>query len=740
MSYNSASDRKERHPSRSDSGGNKIQIEHSGSKDLPQPLTPRAVVLSQDDSDLNDLFEGEPNSDLFPLSSPNHPNVLSTWLAFQDRHARDTSPNADEPCSSVDTETYAMASGGLGEEDIPYDESEWGQQHESSIVDLHYPDATDFVSPSTYQMSKSVWNQPNCMKEHAHNRACLASLRCDALHEYRDTSAAHDCDAYSATGSSDSLSISHEETPSALDDEYVKGSTLKVPPAQTCVAELTPTSFAEHSSNKPSHSQKHDEFQFGFLAVESTQSAFWHSRSYLPEATPTDTQERSHSIIPRSTHGSVSHANSLVDELLNEEELKPSLEAWQPKDDGLSGWNNNVSTEFASSLKPCNEILETMPPFTAFGGPLENPKSPARSDDVNSSNPLGSASFLLRRFDVRPPEITKSGVVVTSGVDENQSARSDGSSCVASLGYPDSSFQYNSARLTPPLRSPQASDRKFTQYIFPCQPIGSKVYASDQPEVHQVTEQNGLDTNPQHHTSVVGDTVTVITMASECKDAPDIVLKDQQLHEGAVAVIQQLEPDESSVQVSDAPDISIITDITMSSPYSPPPAVPAHSLNDSSPPSPLAGLQNAIHVAKRGSRKATATRKATVDPVNTRGRAISTSASKCKATATRKSTLAAGVQGEASKVTKSRTTRAARSASRKSTAIVKDEISGYDDIPPVPKLPNDMDLDLPELRLQLSNLPKDEEDLGENPTIANEQELENRRVLMNATVITSTLR
>lgn len=639
--------------------------------------TPRAFSEFSQERDLDALFEGEPDPDLFLRSGARNSHVVDTWLV----------------------------SGGLGNGDTPYSQTKDETVDQSLFVPdrrfLNVPDpGSRPVTNDTACEPPKIWNNtPNHVQSLTQKNLHLATLGGDIFGRFRNSAA-----VYSATGSSESVSICEEDGPAEVQNEKPRMSACFVTrPIHTRPEQFKGDETAE-SKGEETPRMKCDGLVGNVLTSEGIHSAIWHSKPYLSEVTPAETQGQHPSIIPRSSNSSVSHTSSLAEELHNEDE-----EASQQAAEHVHKTTGSLSVN-TRALRDADHLDSDSPLHSAALSPLYDGGVQGISGysllDSGSEEVFkqpGRPSPSVVQFDLKPPEIRPRGYFVPDCSNGGHAAHCDNYSCTHSSILPGTHFQYNSADLTPPLQGSGDSCWPNTQMTTTRIPTEKLMGSLGQ---HSTLERLNNDASHTSRTDSQAETTATNIAAQGASFPPalhDVLhLPPQIAHfyedTGADPNLQGLDdPFVSGFQNQKA---SSTLHEDMSSPYSTPPAIPVQEAGVATPPSPLAGFQEAIHLAKRGSRRAPTPRKAITISTSTRGRAVSASPSKRKATDRSKTVSAACCQGEDVKVTKSRT-RFARAASRKFTAVVKSSHGKDDSIPDVPKIPDDMDIDIQESKLQV---------------------------------------
>lgn len=680
-----------------------------------EPSTPRAASASDRESRLDDLFEGEPDPNLFNISSPGNFDAIAAWLTARDPDRTEMQIKTSELPMLDDTTSRPVASGALGDGDIPYSDSACRQRHETLATRVDIGDhISTFTKAGSCQVSRPEWNDPELGEEWIRKRTYLASLEGEVFDRYTTEGAMHNCEIYSATGSTESISMCEEESRSAWDDQDIEDARPKAPPAQAGHENPDFVSSVEQKGDGLSQNDESGELHVDVSTSESIHSAIWHSKPYLSEVTLAETQGQHPSIICRSSHSNKSRTSSLVDELLGEEELQPSHSVCYDADKSLES-DIGVVKEPVSTGRSDTVHSDTLLSVNNVGSARVSWHASMPLNDQGITGSPSNNTLSNPRFDVQFSNMTEPSTCTTTRIESGHTAYADTDSNMPTPTLPSMSFQYNSARLTPPLQSSGASEGESTYDLSVSQPAQVPISCRAWPGFWERIEDD-ISHNPwtesKSHSRAAADMIPVVAPPLRSQGDARLVQQVDQLHKGAEPIDGQPELDELRTQNIDAPDSSATLDVSMSSPCSPPPPVLTPMENGSSLSSPLTGLQDAIRLAERGSRKGTNPRRATVNLMSTRGRAVSASPSKCKTIVNNKNATATSVQGEATKINKTRKTRSDRAASRKAATVVKGKDKTNDDSPTVPNSCYSMGLDLPSLQ-SLPDAAQKQEQIGD---------------------------
>lgn len=666
-----------------------------------EPQTPRANTLSSQASNLDDLFEGEPDLGFLFTPSSHNLHAVAAWLKFRDSGAEEMQIATDEQHMLSATGLSAMAHGGLGDGDTPYGESMREQRHETltipTCVDVDLPTASE---PGIRELPSLAWTDCKMVDEWVRKKAHPANLKGEVFDQHVTDCTTNDYDVYSATGSTESISAYADETFPALGDEDSEDAPFRIPQDQARSVQPAFPSPVEEKCREPLENHQFDDDTFiGPLNSNVIHSALWHSKPYLSEFLPADTQGHHPSTITLSAHSNASRSSSLVEELLVTEETQlPS--GICPEEKQFLHVDFNVSEETTPAVNMETIHSKTLSLVKYTENPPEDAHSPAPLRVPISSIPASSTLLPSQQSDMKPPHVTGSGSAAARLVDGT------GDSIDANILPPnvsDLSFQYDNTRSTPLLqgsivleRGPAQEKLQSTsnQNATGCQ-TGRRVCGKPEEDIsHNPWTESQVDSAT---TEVV---VSIMSAPVQSPNALDCSSQNDPLYGDAMRAHDRPEPDRNCMKGTNASEDSAVMPTDVSSPYPPPLAASEQTSSTSPSPSPLARFEGGIRLAKRGSRKATTSRKTVVKDTNPRVDATSAALIKCKGTAKSKNAPMVGIQGESNKITKTVRTKSARIASRKINAVVKAEKGFSSGIPNVPKLLDSMDLDLPNLQLQ----------------------------------------
>lgn len=694
----------------------------------------RPVSLSARDAELDDLFEGELDPDVFAIRDQNDFDVVAAWLASRDPGASERQVETDEQSIPDPPVACPMASGAVGDGDVPFDECECGKRYRNTISDydaaiVDERDSVGYASPTSGVVQNVTEPQAsqipdirsycsNSTSDMEQKAAHLAALNGEVFNKYR-----HDCDVYSSTASAETISVFEDETLTPSEYRFEdEGGTDETPQMEEQADRIGCVSCTEQVENDLKlESEKHEESDAEVLISESLHSALLQSKPHLSDVTPADTQGQHPGNISLSSHSSTSLASSSLNAVDPKAELRPLLEtvhrgkhrSFPRLDVGASGDSY-------------------VPPRT-------------NSQDLISTSDTSDRKSSILQFDVKPPKRKSESSSLTIPLDRGHNGaigtnQQTSASVSASDSVPDQTHHQNTGSFVGPKQlSSDAQPKTFVSLlsVTPAPASGDQGGQLGQDVSPGGPELTGLPSRldqPWQGLDLVPDKLGLSSPYMEVNATVDTVAT-REISMSSPDTSQLTTPSRHVDELDRSEDIApVLSEAGKDQECS-----SARSANDVTSSSPPAGLQDAMHRAKRGSRKATASkRKATANSTSTRGRAVNTSPDKRRVTTSVKKAPAAGVQGEATKISKSRTAKSARVSSRKVTATVEDKKTNDDVVPAVPDLPEDMDLDLPELHFKPSSTQRHQQAEEENPEIAKRQGSERRSSARRSTTSTKT--
>lgn len=669
-------------------------------------------------SEVDDLFDGEPDRDLYRTAE-------DRGLGFPDaRRAFDEVKADDDTLASAQYINDPMASGGLGQGDTPHRSKSDGDLLQPAHISLHTLDEHRKSEDEILHADKETFEVSERLKmERAYH---LAELTGEPIASY----ASPGNKRYSSSANSDSDSQLGDQ-----DYSEASGENSKITDAMSAFQGYIGGSQRAHQGCA-SLVGKHDsgpslcDTDGIESSASSMRSAVLYVRPYLSEVTPAEAQGQHPSIICRSPRRYSSRPSSLSGDChwrqnSTIEGMPATGEPQLPGMDGLCPPANGQSQEILrspigtaidephssspfghlndpnhsngrSGLSPLRRFIEAID-TTGVGAEKDSSAalpsfSPARPDTprpARDSSHMDVDAILPSLPVICPPHYPSLPLAPTS---KNICSHRQSLNEWAGSGY-----TMHVSTSAPPLSGPTfTSSFLYGQSVQEAsQGVPDTVQQSDgqavQADIQNVVSSSRSDLDFQ-------DRPRLDPPWEEAARKPDEVVHHPFLEQRSGCLEASLS-DASSKALPHQPNAS--NDIsngarrvekTSNS------SISHHSSSHSPPPSPQTELRDAIHQTKRGSRKAPLSRrKATESTSDLRSRTVSASPRKGLNTATSARTPASGVQGDSIKIAKTRTTKKQRSVSRRVMTSTAKE--GVDDrVPEVPNLPKDMDLDLPEMQ------------------------------------------
>lgn len=707
-------------------------------------------------SDSDDVFEGEIDPSAFESPNSESTEMVPGRAAGGVVGAVQDFGYLQQQSVQESLHTLTRASGGLGDGDAPYDENSSKRRHREAAPgfdDFAYQgEGAEKDPPRTPDQWRRQMEQHGYRKHEwysAYVSARALKQRRERLKELSgETFGLHrqENQTFSPSANSESISISDDEQHAQPATEINKQKSTSQSFAAPCHSVQAVSSKAAKAARRQETQPNECGHNTERLVNVSSSTASRHSSlshpwTHLSEVTPVDVQGHHPSIITRSPR-KVSRASSLA----SEGGLDAAQDAQSLTEAALREKDKHGKTRILSGFQGTD--LQINPRSLLYPIPDKALSSPFRRPDAKSSA-SSSRSSPLRR----PTDLTNaaSAIAVTESPMPPLPAtpyRPDTPRPSADLEKLEELERSYAQLRSPPMPSSESesleSSTSRTAYLNEWWKPGRHTYVAVAdpllPDVNLVSSiPHGWPTN---YVSPYGqDEVSHrIDEAAISSDRPFTLPQKPQISQGERVELHaplhapwlnlqitpgicdggppQAQTELSSrvllhsnpielpelahvirKHIGGPPDlIAIVGDPTIwrvTSSDVVPSSVPTAGLIPSL--SPLSQLQDAIQTS-RGLGKVTATkRKPVKEPTSTRGRAVSHSHKKDKNTTTTSNVSTTGIQGEDTRITKSRAKKPTRSTSRR-IPMPKHKSQGVDkDVPEVPNLPEDMSLNVPNL-------------------------------------------